>query len=58
MIQDVVVDLASQNGMEVVIPTKSNRKVKRRGTMNIYIKLRHLVENAFLHTKEYPWRRL
>ncbi|MEB3245492.1 MAG: IS5/IS1182 family transposase, partial [Vampirovibrionales bacterium] len=36
-----------------VIPSKSNRKVKRPLDQDLY-RLRHLVENAFLHLKR--WR--
>jgi transposase len=39
--------------MTPVIPPKRNRKVKRKYDTNLY-RLRHLVENAFLHLKR--WR--
>jgi len=39
--------------MTVVIPPKKNRNVQRFYDKNAY-KLRHLVENAFLHLKR--WR--
>jgi transposase len=39
--------------MEVVIPPRKNRKVQREYDKSLY-KLRHLVENAFLHLKR--WR--
>lgn len=40
-------------GMEAVIPPKKNRKEQRPFDKELY-KLRHLVENAFLHLKQ--WR--
>lgn len=39
--------------MSVVIPPKRNRKEQRKYDESLY-KLRHLVENAFLHLKR--WR--
>jgi transposase len=39
--------------MQPVIPPRSNRRVQREYDKDIY-KLRHLVENAFLHLKR--WR--
>ena len=39
--------------MEAVIPPRKNRKVLREYDRYLY-KLRHLVENAFLHLKR--WR--
>jgi transposase len=39
--------------MKAVIPPKRNRKVMREYDKDLY-KLRHLVENAFLHLKR--WR--
>ena len=50
---DAIVEAALAAGMTPVIPPKSNRKVKRHCDEYIY-KLRHLVENAFLHLKQ--WR--
>lgn len=50
---DTVVLQARAAGMEVVIPPKSNRKDQRPYDQYLY-KLRHLVENAFLHLKR--WR--
>ncbi|MEB3245765.1 MAG: IS5/IS1182 family transposase, partial [Vampirovibrionales bacterium] len=44
---------AVRQGMQPVIPSKSNRKVKRPLDQDLY-RLRHLVENAFLHLK--CWR--
>lgn len=42
-----------KQGINPVIPPKKNRKNQRIYDKNIY-KLRHLVENAFLHLKQ--WR--
>ena len=50
---DAIVCYAELNGMEAVIPTRKNRKVIRNYDKYLY-KLRHLVENAFLHLKR--WR--
>jgi transposase len=50
---DSIIAQASTAGMEVVIPPKKNRKVQREYDKHLY-KLRHLVENAFLHLKR--WR--
>ena len=41
------------SGIEAVIPSKKNRKAQRDYDRFLY-KLRHLVENAFLHLKR--WR--
>ena len=48
-----ILDIAESFGMEVVIPPKRNRKEQRFYDKDLY-KLRHLVENAFLHLKR--WR--
>ena len=48
-----IVDYATQKGMRVVIPSSRRRKVARPYDEALY-KLRHLVENAFLHLKR--WR--
>ena len=48
-----IVGKASEAGMEVVIPPKKNRKEARSYDEHLF-KLRHLVENAFLHLKR--WR--
>ena len=45
--------LAQRQGMQVVIPPKRNRIEPRIYDKELY-KLRHLVENAFLHLKR--WR--
>jgi len=44
---------AEKQGMKAVIPPRKNRKIQREYDKDIY-KLRHLVENAFLHLKR--WR--
>jgi transposase len=49
------VDYALASDMTVVIPPKRNRKEQRKYDRHLY-KLRHLVENAFLHLKR--WRGL
>lgn len=50
---NAIVEQAKQQGMGVVIPPKKNRKTLREYDKELY-KLRHLVENAFLHLKR--WR--
>ena len=50
---NAIVDFATSQNMQVVIPPKKNRIVKREYDKYFY-KLRHLVENAFLHLKR--WR--
>ena len=50
---DAIVEQAKRQGMEPVIPPRKNRKVLREYDRYLY-KLRHLVENAFLHLKR--WR--
>ncbi len=50
---DAIVEQAKSQGMEPVIPPRKNRKVMREYDEELY-KLRHLVENAFLHLKR--WR--
>lgn len=50
---NAIVEQAKQQGMGVVIPPKRNRKTPREYDKELY-KLRHLVENAFLHLKR--WR--
>lgn len=50
---DALIEAAVLAGMQVVIPPKRNRKVQREYDKHLY-KLRHLVENAFLHLKR--WR--
>ena len=48
-----LIESAINAGMQVVIPPKKNRKEQRNYDKHLY-KLRHLVENAFLHLKR--WR--
>jgi transposase len=50
---NAVIEAALGAGMEVVIPPKKNRK-EQRGYDTYLYRLRHLVENAFLHLKR--WR--
>ena len=50
---DAIVEQAKNQGMKAVIPPRKNRKMQREYDKEIY-KLRHLVENAFLHIKR--WR--
>jgi len=50
---DAIVAKAESQHMEVVIPPKRNRIEQRAYDKAIY-RLRHLVENAFLHLKR--WR--
>jgi len=50
---DAILEMAQKAGMAAVIPPKKNRKIQREYDKDIY-KLRHLVENAFMHLKQ--WR--
>ena len=50
---DAIVDQATSRGMNAVIPPRTNRTTHRLYDEDLY-KLRHLVENAFLHLKR--WR--
>ena len=50
---DAIVEGVQNAGMEPVIPPRVHRKVARHYDKYLY-KLRHLVENAILHMKE--WR--
>ena len=50
---DSIIETAKSSGMTPVIPPKKNRKQPRIYDKYLY-KLRHLVENAFLHLKR--WR--
>ena len=50
---DVIIEQTKNQGMRPIIPPKRNRKVQREYDEELY-KLRHLVENAFLHLKR--WR--
>ena len=48
-----IIDYATMHKMNVVIPPKKNRNEQRPYDQYLY-KMRHLVENAFLHLKR--WR--
>jgi transposase len=50
---NAIVELAESAGMQAVIPPRSFRKEQRHYDKYLY-KLRHLVENAFMHLKQ--WR--
>ncbi len=50
---DAIIEQARKQDMEAVIPPKRNRRTLRFYDKELY-KLRHLVENAFLHLKR--WR--
>ena len=50
---DAIIEQAIKQGMKAQIPPKRNRKEQRDYDKELY-KLRHLVENAFLHLKR--WR--
>jgi transposase len=47
------IEMAIAQGMSIVIPPKKNRTEQREYDSELY-KLRHLVENAFMHLKR--WR--
>ena len=50
---DAILKQAKNQGMQPVIPPKKNRVIQREYDKELY-KLRHLVESAFLHLKQ--WR--
>ena len=50
---NAILEQAAKQGMTPVIPPRKHRKVQREYDRYLY-KLRHLVENAFLHLKR--WR--
>ena len=50
---DAIIAQARKQGMRPGIPPRKNRKEQREWDKHLY-KLRHLVENAFLHLKR--WR--
>ncbi|BCX80699.1 transposase [Methylomarinovum caldicuralii] len=50
---DALIAQAKEQGMEPVIPSRRNRRHRREYDKHLY-RLRHLVENAFLHLKR--WR--
>ncbi len=49
---NAIIEQARKQGMEAVIPSKKNRTAQRFYDKELY-KLRHLVENAFLHFKRW-----
>ena len=49
---DAIIEQAVAQGMAAVIPPRKNRKIQRPYDEDLY-KLRHLVENAFLHLKRW-----
>ncbi|MBU3655168.1 MAG: IS5 family transposase, partial [Alphaproteobacteria bacterium] len=48
-----IIEKSILQGINPVIPSKRNRKIQRDYDQDLY-KIRHLVENAFLHLKQ--WR--
>jgi transposase len=50
---DAILEQANKQAIQPVIPPKRNRKEQRVYDKDLY-RLRHLVENAFLHLKR--WR--
>ncbi len=50
---NAIIEKAMEQGMQIVIPPKKNRIEQREYDEELY-KLRHLIENAFLHLKR--WR--
>jgi len=50
---NAIVEQATQQGMHAQIPSRKNRKESRDYDEHLY-RQRHLVENAFLHLKQ--WR--
>jgi transposase len=50
---DAILSQAQAQGIKPVIPPRKHRKIQRPYDQHLY-KLRHLVENAFLHLKR--WR--
>ena len=50
---NAIIEQARRQGIKAVIPPKKNRTAQRFYDKELY-KLRHLVENAFLHLKR--WR--
>ncbi len=50
---NAIIEQSRRPGMEIVTPSKKNRTARRSYDKERY-KLRHLVENAFLHFKR--WR--
>jgi transposase len=50
---NTIIEKAISQNMQVVIPSRKNRKIPRDYDTYLY-RLRHLIENAFLHLKR--WR--
>jgi transposase len=50
---DTIINQAKAQNMKPIIPPKRNRKIQREYDTYLY-RMRHLVENAFLHLKR--WR--
>jgi transposase len=50
---NAIIEYAEKQNINLVIPSKKNRTIKRNLDKDLY-RLRHLVENAFLHIKR--WR--
>ena len=50
---DEIIAWLEERNIEVVIPPKKNRNQQRSYDQYLYT-LRHLVENAFLHFKQWP----
>ena len=50
---DALLAQTAERGMEAVIPPREHRKIQRKYSKDVN-KLRHLVENAILHLKQ--WR--
>ena len=50
---DAIIAKAETQGAKAVIPPRKNRTQPRQYDKDLY-KLRHLVENAFLHLKRWP----
>ena len=48
-----IIDYAEELNMNIVIPPKKNRIIQRKYDKDLY-KIRHIVENTFLHLKR--WR--
>jgi transposase len=50
---DAIIEQAEKQGMQPTIPPRKHRKIQRAYDPDLY-RLRHLIENAFLHIKR--WR--
>ena len=50
---NAIINAATEQGMQIVIPSKKNR-IHQRGYDKESYKMRHLIENTFLHLKR--WR--